>query len=91
MQLSGSILLAIIIVIANLRILVLTTGVKPFILVISLASIAIYYPSLIISAKLISLDQMANLSGQFYAGAIFTQIILVFFCVLLEFGYTKYK
>ena len=45
MKLSGSVLFAIIIVIVNLKILVMTTGVKPFILVITLASIIIYWPT----------------------------------------------
>ena len=58
MKLSGAVLLGIIIIIANLRILVLTTGVKPFILVISLASIAIYWPTEVIAAHLTTLDQM---------------------------------
>lgn len=43
MTLSGSALFGLIIIIINLTILLLTTGVKPFILVISLASIAVYW------------------------------------------------
>lgn len=91
MEMSGAILLGVIIAIANLKILVLTTGVKPFILVISLASIAIYWPTLVIVAHVTSLDQLANLTAQLYPGALFSQTILVFICVLLEFGYTKYR
>jgi hypothetical protein len=43
MTLSGSALFGLIIIIINLTILLLTTGVKPFILFISLASIAVYW------------------------------------------------
>jgi len=43
MTLSGSVLFALIIIIINLNILLITTGIKPFILVISLASIAVYW------------------------------------------------
>jgi hypothetical protein len=45
LKLSGSILFGIIIVIINLKILVMATGVKPFILVITLLSIMIYWPT----------------------------------------------
>lgn len=51
LKLSGSILFAIIIIIINLKILVLTTGIKPFILFITLASIGIYWPTEAIYAK----------------------------------------
>jgi phospholipid-transporting ATPase len=45
MKLCGSILFAVIIIIINLKILVLATGIKPFIFVITILSIAIYWPT----------------------------------------------
>ena len=45
MKLSGYVLYGIVIIIANLRILLLTTGIKPFIFTISILSIITYWIS----------------------------------------------
>lgn len=45
MQLSGYVLYGIVIMIANFRILLLTTGIKPFIFIISILSIVSYWVS----------------------------------------------
>ena len=90
-QLSGSVLLGIIIIIINLKILVMTTGVKPFILVITLASIAVYWPTYYIMSKFANPSALASLDAQWrYYPAIFNQVILIFFTIMIEFGYRKY-
>ena len=77
--------------IVNFRILVMSTGVKPFILVICLFSIIIYWPSEAIAAKFFHLPDMNNLVQQWsYAPVIFVQLIILFFFVLVEFGYKKF-
>jgi hypothetical protein len=91
MQLSGSILFAVIIIIINLKILVITTGIKPFILFVTLGSIAVYWPSEIIYAKFAAPSELANVNALWeYASAAFISIILVFFFIMIEFGYRKY-
>lgn len=90
-QLSGSVLLGIIIIIINLKILVMTTGVKPFILVITLASIAVYWPTYYIMSKFANPSALASLDAQWrYYPSIFNQVILIFFIIMVEFGYRKY-
>lgn len=92
LRLSGSILLAVIIIIVNLKILVMTTGVKPLLLLMTLLSIAIYWPSEAIYAQLMDKTEFAFVAAQWkYPSAIFCSLLLIFFMILIEFGYRKWQ
>lgn len=90
-KLSGSILFAAIIIIVNLKILVMTTGVKPLLLIMTLLSIAIYWPSEAIYAQLMDKTEFEFVSAQWkYPSAIFCTLLLIFFMALIELGYRKW-
>jgi phospholipid-transporting ATPase len=84
LRLSGSILLAVIIIIVNLKILVMTTGVKPFLLVMTLLSIALYWVSEAIYAQFMDKTEFAFVPAQWkYPSAIFCSLLLIFFMILI--------
>jgi phospholipid-transporting ATPase len=89
--LCGSVLLGLIIIIINLKILVMSTGIRPINLVMVVASIVSYWASYAIYAKMIMPAEMVTV-GETWSCAtiIFVQIMLIFFLNLVEFGYRKY-
>jgi hypothetical protein len=59
--LCGASLFAVIVIIINIKILVISTGVKPLSLFCVLGSIAIYYGSYAVYSKLMKPDQLITL------------------------------
>ena len=91
LQLSGAVLFGVIIVIINLKILTMSTGVKPLNTIIVLASIALYWLSQALYGSLTSPKDLLILKEQCtLAPVIILQVILVFFLVLVEFAHSKY-
>ncbi len=91
LQLSGAVLFGVIIIIINLKILSMSTGVKPLNTIIVVISIVLYWISQALYGSLTSPKDLLILKEQWmFSPVIFVQIILVFFLVLVEFGYSKY-
>ena len=70
----------------------MSTGVKPFIFLVCILSIVIYWPSEAIAAKIFNPADMELLHEQWsLAPVIFVQDIVVFLFVMVEFGVRKYS
>ncbi len=92
LQLSGAVLFGSIITIINLKILTMSTGVKPLNTLLVVLSIVLYWISQAIYGRLTSPRELVLLREEWsYAPVLFVQIILIFFLVLVDFGYNKYK
>jgi hypothetical protein len=59
--LCGASLFAVIVIIINIKILIMSTGVRPLALFVVLGSIALYWGSYAIYAKLLKPDEMITL------------------------------
>lgn len=91
LQLSGSVLFGVIVIVINLKILAMSTGVKPLNTILVVLSIILYWVSEGIYGKLTSPKDLEILREQWtYSHIIFVQIILVFFLIFIDFGYSKY-
>jgi len=91
MKLSGYVIYGIVIITVNLKILVMTTGIKPFIYIISILSIVVYWLAQAIYFKLIDPEESNILGEQFkYPSIIFLQIIFIFFFILIELAVRKH-
>ena len=84
LQLSGAVLFGLVIILINLKILTMSTGVKPLNTIIVVLSISLYWISEALYGSLSSPKDLLILKQQWsYSAVIYVQIIIIFFMVLV--------
>jgi len=78
--LSGSVLFCTIVIVINLKILIVSTGIRPISFLCVTASIILYWVSYAVYAHLMAAPEIITLNETLTCATIvFTQIVLVFF------------